>query len=147
MEIVEAVKKLNSISRERLNYRRRPILCATLYRNPTQASNFSGTFDQLSFEYFMPFSHKMPFKFISTMVQKSQRWPKTQVNGSCLKVLQGKVRRFSAFQRLLCMFQRLRTYFQDTGVPIFGGMYFRGNAADSEIQYKMKGTYFRRGTY
>ena len=47
MEIVQAVKKLNSISRERLNFRRRPILCTTLYRNPMQASNFGGTFDQL----------------------------------------------------------------------------------------------------
>ena len=29
------VKKLNLISRERLNFRRQPILCTTLYRNPT----------------------------------------------------------------------------------------------------------------
>ena len=47
MEIVQAVKKLNSISREPLNFRRRPILCTTLYRNPMQATNFGGTFDQL----------------------------------------------------------------------------------------------------
>ena len=40
-------KKLNSISRERLNFRRRPFLCTTLYRNLMQASNFGGTFDQL----------------------------------------------------------------------------------------------------
>ena len=40
-------KKLNSISRARLNFRRRPILCTTLYRNPMQASNFGGKFDQL----------------------------------------------------------------------------------------------------
>ena len=33
MEIVQAVKKLNSILRERLNFRRWPILCTTLYRN------------------------------------------------------------------------------------------------------------------
>ena len=47
MEIVQAVKKLNSISRARLNFRRRPILCTTLYRNLMQACNFGGTFDQL----------------------------------------------------------------------------------------------------
>ena len=52
MEIVQAVKKLNSISRERLNFRRRPILCTTLYRNPMQASNFGGTFDQLFLRIF-----------------------------------------------------------------------------------------------
>ena len=40
-------KKLNSISRERLNFRRRPILCTTLYRNLMHASNFGCTFDQL----------------------------------------------------------------------------------------------------
>ena len=40
-------KKLNSISRARLNFRRRPILCTTLYRNLLQASNFGGAFDQL----------------------------------------------------------------------------------------------------
>ena len=48
---------------------------------------------------------------------------------------------------LLCMFQRLCTYFQDTGYLYLGGMYFRGIAAGSKFQEKMKGTYFRRGTY
>ena len=52
MEIVQAVKKLNSISLVRLKFRRRPILCITLYRNPIQASIFGGSFDQLLFEYF-----------------------------------------------------------------------------------------------
>ena len=35
------------ISRERLNFRGRPFLCTTLYRNLMQARNFGGTFDQL----------------------------------------------------------------------------------------------------
>ena len=52
MEIVQAVKKLNSISRERLNFRRRPILCTTLYRNPMQASNFGAPLTNFSFEFF-----------------------------------------------------------------------------------------------
>ena len=47
MEIVQRVKKLNSILRARLNFRRRPIVCTALYRNPMQASNFGGAFDQL----------------------------------------------------------------------------------------------------
>ena len=46
IEIVQADRKLNSISRVRLNFRRRPILCTTLYRNLMLASNFGGTFDQ-----------------------------------------------------------------------------------------------------
>ena len=33
------------------------------------------------------------------------------------------------------------------GTYIWGGMYFRGIAAGSKFQEKMKGTYFRRGTY
>ena len=45
-------KKLNSISWARLNFRRRPILCTTLYRNLMQASNFSSTFDQLCLRIF-----------------------------------------------------------------------------------------------
>ena len=42
-----------------------------------------------------------------------------------------------AHNTLLCMFQRLCTYFQDTGVLIFGGgggMYFRGIATNSKFQ-------------
>ena len=45
-------KKLNLISRERLNFRRQPILCTTLYRNLKQASNFGGTIDQLFLRFF-----------------------------------------------------------------------------------------------
>ena len=47
IKIVQAIKKLNSISRARLNFLRRPFLCTTLYRNLMQAGNFAGTFDQL----------------------------------------------------------------------------------------------------
>ena len=40
-------KKLNSISRARLNFRRRPIMFVyNFVQKPTQASNFGGTFDQ-----------------------------------------------------------------------------------------------------
>ena len=52
------IKKLNSICRARLNFRRWPILCTTLYRNPVQASNFGGTFDQLSFCIFLCNFHR-----------------------------------------------------------------------------------------
>ena len=55
--IIVSLDTLNSISRERLNFRRRPILCTTLcttlYRNPMQASNFGGTFDQLFLRIFL----------------------------------------------------------------------------------------------
>ena len=76
--IVQAVKKLNSISW--LNFQRRPILCTTLYRNSIQASNFGGTFDQLVLWLFLC-SHKMPLYLFYTLVQKSQKWPKTQIKG------------------------------------------------------------------
>ena len=44
----------------------------------------------LSFEFFMKFSQKMPLNSYYTMVQKSQKWPKTHMKGvggggSCLK--------------------------------------------------------------
>ena len=80
MKIFQAVKKLNSISRARLNFRRGPVLCTTLYRNLTTASNCGGTVDQL-FHFFLKFSQKMPLYFFDTMVQKSQKWPKTQIKG------------------------------------------------------------------
>ena len=70
IKIVQVVKKLNSISRERLTFRRRPFLCTTLYRNLMKASNFGGTFDQLFLEFFMKFSQKMPLYVFYTMVQK-----------------------------------------------------------------------------
>ena len=46
----------------------------TLYRNPLQSSNFSGTFDQLSYKFFTGVLHKMPLYFFYTMVEKSQNW-------------------------------------------------------------------------
>ena len=47
IKIVQAIKKLNSISRARSNFRRQQILCITLYRNLMQVRNFGGTFDQI----------------------------------------------------------------------------------------------------
>ena len=83
MEIVQGVKKLNSISRERLNFRRRPILCTTLYRNPMQASNFSGTFDQLFLRIFYKvFTEDASLSLLYHGAKKS-KWPKTQIKGSC----------------------------------------------------------------
>ena len=46
-------KKLNSISRERLNFRRRPFLCTTLYRNLTQLRwHIWPTFPWIFYEIF-----------------------------------------------------------------------------------------------
>ena len=75
-------KKLNSISRERLNFRRWPILCTTLYRNLMQASNFRRhIWPIFLWFFFLKFSQKMFLYFFYTMVQKSQKWPKTQIKG------------------------------------------------------------------
>ena len=79
MEIVQAVKKLNSISRERLNFRRRPILCTILYRNPMQASNFGGTFDQRFFRIFLENVHR------SCLSTSSIPWCKKVKNDQKLK--------------------------------------------------------------
>ena len=53
----------------------------------------------------------------------------------------------SAHKMLLCIFQRLCTHFQDTGVLIFGGYVLSGHCNQQQISVKLKGTYFRRGTY
>ena len=60
-----------------------PDFVATLYRNPIQASNFAGTFDQLFLwiNFLMQFSHKMPLFFFYTMVQKSQKMTKSSKQG------------------------------------------------------------------
>ena len=72
MEIVQAVKKLNSISRERLNFRRRPFLCASLYRNHKQGRNFGGTFDQLFLWVFLwDFHTRCPLPFLYHGAKKS----------------------------------------------------------------------------
>ena len=77
MEIVQAVKKLNSISREQLNFRRRPILCTTLYTEKPYTReqlrwHIWPIFSTFPLNLFMKFSHKMPLYFFYTRVQKSQ---------------------------------------------------------------------------
>ena len=91
IKIVQAVKKLNSISRERLNFRRRPFLCTTLYRNLMQASNFGGTFDQLSFEIFYEIftEDASPF-FLYHGAKKSKMTKNSNQGGSRLDPLSAK---------------------------------------------------------
>ena len=49
----------------------------------------------------MQFSDKMPLYFFYTMVQKSQKWPKTQIKGSCLfKLLLKEFGQFVEFEFL-----------------------------------------------
>ena len=82
IKIVQAIKKLNSISRARWNFRRRPILCTTLYRNLMQSEQlWWHMWPIFSLNFFMKFSQRMPLYFFYTMVQKSQKWPKTQIKG------------------------------------------------------------------
>ena len=110
MEIVQAVKKLNSIWRERLNFLRRPNLCAFVQKPiHVQASNFGSSFDQLFlWNFFMQFSHKIPLYFFYTMVQKSKKWPKTQIEGSCLKKFtKQRLILKTQKQRFLASFHRL----------------------------------------
>ena len=53
-----------------MNFRRRPILCTTLYRNPMQASNFGGTFDQLVLRIFLSKFHRRCLSTSSTPLCK-----------------------------------------------------------------------------
>ena len=85
MEIFQAVKKLNSISRARLNFRRWPVLCTTLYRNPMRASNFRGTFDQLFLWFFyVVFTEDVSLLFLYHSAKKSKMTKNSnQGVGSC----------------------------------------------------------------
>ena len=58
------------------------------------------------------------------------------------KILQGRSLFnpvLSAHNTLLCMFQRLCTYFQDTGVLIFGGYVISGHCNQQPISVKTEG--------
>ena len=75
MKIVQAVKKLNSISRDRLNFRRRPILC-TCTEIVNKRAALVAYFTNFSFEVFLyNFDTRCPFTF-SIHGEKSQKWPK-----------------------------------------------------------------------
>ena len=50
-----------------------------VYNFVKKASNFSCAFDKLFLWIFMQFLQKI--YFVYTMVQKSQKWPKTQIKG------------------------------------------------------------------
>ena len=108
MEIVQAVKKLNSISRERLNFRRRSILCTTLYRNLMQASNFGGTFDQIFLKFFYKiFTEDASLPLLYHGAKKSKMTKISNQGWSCLKF---------AFEIKLCWITRLHVIFG----PFFG---------------------------
>ena len=57
------------------------VLCTTLYRNLMQASNFSGTFDQLFFEFYYEIFTEDASQLLLYHSAKSQKWPKTQIKG------------------------------------------------------------------
>ena len=82
MEIVQAVKEFNLISWVRLSFRRRPILCTALFRNPIQASHFGRSIDQLFLWTFYAILTQNAPPFFYTMVQRSLKWPKTPIKGS-----------------------------------------------------------------
>ena len=83
---------LNSISRARLNFRRLPILCTTLYRNPTQASNFGSAFDQHFLRNFLWNFHRRSLYSCSIPWCKNvENDQKLKSRGSCLKTIFGKL--------------------------------------------------------
>ena len=89
MEIFQAAIDLNSIPRARLNFWRQPILCTTLCRNPIQASNFGGTFDQLFPWIFLWGFHRRCLSTSSVpwckKVKNNQQLKSGGGGGSCLK--------------------------------------------------------------
>ena len=77
MEMVQAVKKLNSKPRERLNFtQRRPIWGQLCEKTLNKQATSEAQMINFSFEFFMQFSHQTPFHFLITMVQKSEKMTK-----------------------------------------------------------------------
>ena len=72
-----------------MNFRRRPFLCTTLYRNPMQASNFGGTFDQLFLWIFLWNFYRTCVSTFSIpwckKVKNDQKVKSRGGGGSCLK--------------------------------------------------------------
>ena len=79
-KIFQAVTDLNSIPQAQLNFRRRRILCTTLYRKPIQASNFGGCHIWPTFP--LNFFYAVSTHDASTKMQKCPKWPKTQIKGA-----------------------------------------------------------------
>ena len=66
------------------NFRRRPILCTTLYRNLKQAGNFGSAFDQLFFWIFLWNFHRRCLSTSSIPWCKKSKMTKTQIKGGVL---------------------------------------------------------------
>ena len=49
-----------------------------VYKNVCKRATSVAHLTNFSFDFFMKFSPKMPLSFFYTMVQKRQKWPKTQ---------------------------------------------------------------------
>ena len=61
-----------------------PILCTTVYRNLYERATSVAHLTNLSFEFCMQFSHKIPLYFFHTIVQKSQNDQKLKSRGGVL---------------------------------------------------------------
>ena len=85
IKIVLMIKKLNSISRAPLNFRRRPFCVQLCIETSCKRATSVAHLTNFSFEFFMKFSQKMPLHLFYIRVQKSQKWPKAQIKGSCIK--------------------------------------------------------------
>ena len=69
-----------------MKFRRLPILCTTLYRNPMQVSNVGGTFDQLFLSLFYEiFTEDASLLLIYHGAKKSNMTTNSNQGGSCLK--------------------------------------------------------------
>ena len=86
MNIVQAVKKLNSISWDRLNFRSDGRLCVqlctkTLDKRATSVAHLTN----FSFEIFYAiFTQDVPVLFLYYGAKKSKKWPNLKSRGSCL---------------------------------------------------------------
>ena len=81
MKIVQAIKKLNSISRARLNFRRRPFCVQLCIETLCKRAILVAHLTNFSFEFLWNFHRRCVFTSSIPWCKKSQKWPKTQIKG------------------------------------------------------------------
>ena len=134
---VQTIKKLNSISQAWLNFRRRPFLCTTLYRNLMQASNFGGTFDQLFLWIFYEiFTEDTSPLFLYHGAKKSKMTKNPNQGGPALRVKSPGHAQYILTASLLHFMARVLSFLASTVKPLLGfTMYLSTEAPQSTAAF------------
>ena len=85
VKIIQAIKKLNSISRARLNFRRRPFLCTTWVETLCKRATSVAHLTNFSFEFvYEIFTEDASLLLLFRSAKKSKMTKNSNQGGSCL---------------------------------------------------------------